>query len=259
MRQSFQDRGWIWKWPGASSARKGLGPLKRLQNRVPRPFKGHALRHFVSQNCQEEGKAFSMPTGVVKWFNEAKGFGFVTPSEGGNDIFAHFSDISGQGFRTLHEGQRIEYDLKDGPKGPQAANIRSLDPVPDRPRPAPTGDRPPRPFGDRPPREGGGGGGGGFGDRPPRQFGDRPPRPYGDRPPRPGGPSGPGGGAGAGGGSGSWGDRPPRTPWGAPVRDSGGGFGAPPAGGGFEDRKAAPRRFNERPKRDYDKGKKNDE
>ncbi len=61
--------------------------------------------------------------GNVKWFNEAKGFGFIT-REGGPDVFVHFSAIQGAGFRTLTEGQEIEFDLGQGPKGPQAENVR---------------------------------------------------------------------------------------------------------------------------------------
>lgn len=61
--------------------------------------------------------------GKVKWFNEAKGFGFIT-RDGGPDVFVHFSAISGAGFRTLAEGQEVEFDLGQGPKGPQAENVR---------------------------------------------------------------------------------------------------------------------------------------
>ena len=68
-----------------------------------------------------------MATGTVKWFNDAKGFGFVTPEGGGKDVFAHFSAIQGQGFKTLREGQRVQFDLTSGPKGEQASNIRLLD------------------------------------------------------------------------------------------------------------------------------------
>ena len=68
-----------------------------------------------------------MATGTVKWFNDAKGFGFVTPEGGGKDVFAHFSAIQGQGFKTLREGQRVQFDVTAGPKGEQAANIRMLD------------------------------------------------------------------------------------------------------------------------------------
>ena len=61
--------------------------------------------------------------GKVKWFNAEKGFGFITPDAGGPDVFAHFSAIQGKGYRSLNEGQVVEYDVKDGPKGPQAENI----------------------------------------------------------------------------------------------------------------------------------------
>ncbi|QSI75240.1 MULTISPECIES: cold-shock protein [Niveibacterium] len=65
-----------------------------------------------------------MATGTVKWFNESKGFGFITPDEGGDDLFAHFSAIQTKGFRTLAEGQRVNFDVTTGPKGKQASNIR---------------------------------------------------------------------------------------------------------------------------------------
>ena len=68
-----------------------------------------------------------MTTGTVKWFNDAKGFGFVTPEGGGKDVFAHFSAIQGNGFRSLKEGQRVSFDVTMGPKGEQASNIRPLD------------------------------------------------------------------------------------------------------------------------------------
>ncbi|MDO9509549.1 MAG: cold-shock protein [Thermovirgaceae bacterium] len=63
--------------------------------------------------------------GTVKWFNEAKGYGFVTPDEG-NDVFVHFSAIQGDGFKTLAEGQRIEFEVVQGDKGPQAANVEKI-------------------------------------------------------------------------------------------------------------------------------------
>ena len=65
-----------------------------------------------------------MPTGVVKWFNDEKGYGFITPDEGGKDAFVHFSGIEGDGFRTLPEGAKVSFELGDGPKGPQATNVR---------------------------------------------------------------------------------------------------------------------------------------
>lgn len=64
--------------------------------------------------------------GKVKWFNADKGFGFITPNEGGTDVFAHFSAIEGRGYRSLNEGQDVEFEVKEGPKGPQAAEIRPL-------------------------------------------------------------------------------------------------------------------------------------
>ena len=65
-----------------------------------------------------------MATGNVKWFNESKGFGFITPDDGSKDVFVHFSAINSEGFRTLAEGQQVTFDVEDGPKGPQATNVQ---------------------------------------------------------------------------------------------------------------------------------------
>ncbi|MFD1827468.1 MULTISPECIES: cold-shock protein [Mumia] len=67
-----------------------------------------------------------MATGTVKWFNADKGFGFIAPDGGGEDLFAHFSAIAASGFRSLDEGQKVEFDVEQGQKGLQAANIRPL-------------------------------------------------------------------------------------------------------------------------------------
>ncbi|WFD09583.1 cold-shock protein [Tepidibacter hydrothermalis] len=66
-----------------------------------------------------------MKTGIVKWFNSEKGFGFITV-DGGEDVFVHFSAIQTEGFKTLEEGQKVEFEVTDGPKGPQAANVSRI-------------------------------------------------------------------------------------------------------------------------------------
>ncbi|MBO1753017.1 cold-shock protein [Actinotalea sp. BY-33] len=67
-----------------------------------------------------------MATGTVKWFNAEKGFGFIAPDDGGADVFAHYSAITTSGYRTLEENQKVEFEVNQGPKGPQAANITPL-------------------------------------------------------------------------------------------------------------------------------------
>jgi CspA family cold shock protein len=64
-----------------------------------------------------------MATGTVKWFNGDKGYGFITPADGGKDLFVHFSAIQGQGYKSLAEGAQVEYEPQEGEKGPQAANV----------------------------------------------------------------------------------------------------------------------------------------
>jgi CspA family cold shock protein len=67
-----------------------------------------------------------MAIGTVKWFNDAKGFGFITPEDGGKDLFAHFSEIQAGGFKSLSEGQRVQFVVKQGAKGPQAGEIKPV-------------------------------------------------------------------------------------------------------------------------------------
>ncbi len=90
---------------------------------------GLLARQFVNMRCSttqtsQMKKGFSsMQTGTVKWFNESKGFGFITPSDGSPDVFVHFSTIEGDGFKTLAEGQKVEFESTKGPKGMQATRV----------------------------------------------------------------------------------------------------------------------------------------
>lgn len=68
-----------------------------------------------------------MAQGVVKWFNDVKGFGFITPDEGGEELFAHFSAIEMKGFKSLKEGQKVTFEVVEGPKGKQATHIKSVE------------------------------------------------------------------------------------------------------------------------------------
>jgi CspA family cold shock protein len=82
---------------------------------------GFPLRRYIRPEHKERFE--NMATGTVKWFNDAKGFGFIT-QEGGEDVFVHFSAVQGAGFKSLAEGERVEFEVTRGPKGLQAANVR---------------------------------------------------------------------------------------------------------------------------------------
>jgi CspA family cold shock protein len=84
-----------------------------------------ALKYRHSWEPSFETQEGSMPTGTVKWFNDAKGYGFITPDDGGEDLFAHFSAIQMSGFKTLKEGQKVQFEVTQGPKGKQASNIQA--------------------------------------------------------------------------------------------------------------------------------------
>jgi CspA family cold shock protein len=85
------------------------------------------FRHVEAGDAPDRFNSWevSMPTGTVKWFNDAKGYGFITPDDGSEDLFAHFSAIQMDGFKTLKEGQKVKFEVTQGPKGKQASNIQS--------------------------------------------------------------------------------------------------------------------------------------
>jgi cold shock protein len=85
-----------------------------------------ALRKTQNAYATHHINGMKMATGTVKWFNDAKGFGFITPDGGGDDLFAHFSEIRSEGFKTLAENQKVSFEAKQGPKGLQASNIQPL-------------------------------------------------------------------------------------------------------------------------------------
>jgi cold shock protein len=92
----------------------------------------HPARHAGAETgsrkaptAKERGES-AVATGTVKWFSSEKGFGFITPEDGTADVFVHFSAISGEGYRNLDENQKVEYDVTQGQKGPQAANVRPV-------------------------------------------------------------------------------------------------------------------------------------
>ena len=90
----------------------------------PTPGRDRAVYRPLAYTRRKEQTV--MATGTVKWFNDSKGFGFITQDGGGEDVFCHHTAIQAEGFRTLAEGQKVEFDVNKGPKGLQAANVRPV-------------------------------------------------------------------------------------------------------------------------------------
>ncbi|AZA10165.1 putative cold shock protein A [Corynebacterium pseudopelargi] len=93
--------------------------LEVWNERLPQQF-GNRRRIF------KEVRFYNMAQGTVKWFNAEKGFGFIAPEDGSADVFVHYSEIQGNGFRTLEENQRVEFEVGEGAKGPQAQQVHAL-------------------------------------------------------------------------------------------------------------------------------------
>jgi len=74
----------------------------------------------------QAGRGINVPTGTVKWFNDEKGYGFITPDDGDRDLFVHYTGIDGQGFKSLAENSKVEYEEETGDKGPKAVNVRAI-------------------------------------------------------------------------------------------------------------------------------------
>ncbi|GEJ56483.1 hypothetical protein AMYX_12240 [Anaeromyxobacter diazotrophicus] len=93
---------------------------------LPIPLRDGTERRSSAREHEKKRVQSYMATGTVKWFNDAKGFGFITQDNGGEDVFCHHTAIQAEGFRTLAEGQKVEFDVTKGPKGLQAANVRPV-------------------------------------------------------------------------------------------------------------------------------------
>src|SRR4029079_9924689 len=116
--------------PGRLLSRPGDGGMVEAQCRAPARQSSAGARgrcsHAPSTNAARNQWRWRMPTGTVKWFNDEKGFGFVTPDETGKDLFVHHSGIAGDGFKSLAEGAKVSYEAQATDKGPQAVDVRPV-------------------------------------------------------------------------------------------------------------------------------------
>ncbi len=99
---------------------------RRGRNQKSQPFDERRKKSAIAHMQGNESKERDMATGTVKFFNSEKGFGFISPSDGDKDVFVHYSNISGSGYRSLEDGQQVEFDVAEGRKGPEAQNVRVL-------------------------------------------------------------------------------------------------------------------------------------
>ena len=115
--------------PEPSKRAEYVGPsiLQFADSQISRELCAVAGCHKVSRKCPSvEKRGNTMAAGTVKWFNATKGFGFITPDDGTPDVFAHFSSIEGSGYRELIEGQKVDFESEQGPKGLQAKRVRAI-------------------------------------------------------------------------------------------------------------------------------------
>jgi CspA family cold shock protein len=113
-------------WIRSVNAKLGVSGLRAVPRAYHPPGHSNSSIACASRAHPVFNGVISMPTGTVKWFNETKGFGFIKPDDGGADLFAHYSGIKSKGFRTLKENQKVEYQVQQGQKGPQAVEINVL-------------------------------------------------------------------------------------------------------------------------------------
>ena len=99
---------------------------RALASKYGAVFLGSTQGDRAARLSSEWKERSAMPTGTVKWFNDAKGYGFITQDGGGEDVFCHHTAIQSQGFRTLSEGQKVEFEVARGPKGLQAQNVKPI-------------------------------------------------------------------------------------------------------------------------------------